>query len=56
MLYDDDLCDTFDVGNGFNEFLSVGMPGIIKYLLSFSVFDYFAVMHDGDVVGNIAND
>ena len=47
--------DVFDVGNGLDEFLRVGVLGFVEDVFGVAVFDDFAVMHDGDVVRNVAH-
>ena len=47
--------DVFDVGNGLDEFLRVRMLGFVEDVFGVAVFDDFAVMHDGDVVRNVAH-
>ena len=47
--------DVFDVGNRLDEFLRVGVLGFVEDVFCVAVFDDFPVMHDGDVVRNIAH-
>ena len=47
--------DVFDVGNRFDEFLRVGVLGFVEDVFGAAVFDDFSMMHDGDVVRNIAH-
>ena len=47
--------DVFDVGDGLDEFLRVRMLSFVEYVFCISVFDDFALMHDGDVVRNVAH-
>ena len=47
--------DVFDVGDGLDEFLRVRVLGFVEDVFGVAVFDDFAVMHDGDVVRNVAH-
>ena len=48
--------DVFDVGDGLDEFLRVRMLSFIEDVFGVAVFDDFALMHDGDVIRNVAHD
>jgi hypothetical protein len=43
-------------GNGIEQFLRIGMAGIVKYVDRFSVFDNFTPLHDSDRIANLGGD
>lgn len=50
------LDSRFDLGDGGEEFLGVGVFGVVEDAFGVAVFDDFSGIHDGDVVGDVADD